>query len=102
MPKILGEKRSKEIKIRVTETELKELHSKRTKSLAAWMRDLALSAVPISQADPALVRQIARIGSNLNQIAYHANRYKVLDRSILDGINESNKLLRELIELHKN
>lgn len=102
MPKILGDKRTKEIKVRLTEKEMEQLHARRTKNLAAWMRDIALGAVPIRQADPNLVVQVARIGNNLNQIARHANTERRLDQSVLSAVNESNNLLRQLIELHKN
>ncbi|WP_395147920.1 MobC family plasmid mobilization relaxosome protein (plasmid) [Moraxella atlantae] len=102
MPKILGEKRTREIKIRLTDTEFEALQSRRTKNLAGWLRDLALGSVPIHQADPTLVRQVAKIGNNLNQIARHANTERQLDRQVLIAVNESNKLLRQLVELHKN
>lgn len=102
MPKILGEKRNKEIKIRLTQTEFEELNARRTKNLAGWMRDLALGATPIRQADAALVRQVARIGNNLNQIARHVNTERHIDSSMLAALNESNTLLRNLLEQHKN
>ena len=47
MPKILGDKRTKEIKIRLTDNEFAKLQQRRTKNLAGWLRDLALGAVPI-------------------------------------------------------
>ncbi|ONG37735.1 hypothetical protein BKE17_10045 [Enhydrobacter sp. H5] len=49
-------------------------------------------------ADP----QVARIGSNLNQIARHANTEKKLDASVLSALNDSNRLLQALLEQHKN
>ena len=79
MPKIKGAKRTLEVKIRLTETEWNELQQRKTKSLAGWLRDLGLGAIPIRQADPDLIRHLARIGSNLNQIARHANTEKQLD-----------------------
>ena len=102
MPKILWDKRTKEIKIRLTSDEFAKLQQRRTKNLAGWLRDLALGAVPIRQADPALVHQVARIGSNLNQIARHANTEKKLDASVLSALNDSNRLLQALLEQHKN
>ena len=41
MPKILGDKRTKEIKIRLTDNEFAKLQQRRTKNLAGWLRDLA-------------------------------------------------------------
>lgn len=82
MPKILGDKRKKEIKIRLTEAEFEALQSRRTKNLAGWMRDLALGAVPIRQADPKLVRQVAKIGNNLNQIARYVNTERHVDANV--------------------
>ena len=63
MPRIKGDKRTREVKIRLTEKEWNELQQRKTKSLAGWLRDLGLGAVPIRQADPDLIRHIARIGS---------------------------------------
>ena len=98
MPKIKGEKRTLEVKIRLTETEWNELQQRKTKSLAGWLRDLGLGAVPIRQADPELIRQITRIGSNLNQIARHANTEKQLDSQVLQELAQANALLNQLIK----
>lgn len=101
MPKIKGEKRHREVKIRLTEKEWDELQTRKTKNLAGWLRDIGLGAVPICEADPNLIRQITRMGSNLNQIARHANTEKQLDQQVLLAIGETNRLLAELITLHK-
>lgn len=98
MPKIKGAKRTLEVKIRLTETEWNELQQRKTKSLAGWLRDLGLGAVPIRQADPELIRQITRIGSNLNQIARHANTEKQLDSQVLQELAQANALLNQLIK----
>lgn len=98
MPKIKGVKRTLEVKIRLTETEWNELQQRKTKSLAGWLRDLGLGAVPICQADPDLIRHIARIGSNLNQIARHANTEKQLDTQVLNEMAQANALLDQLIK----
>ena len=97
MPKIKGAKRTLEVKIRLTETEWNELQQRKTKSLAGWLRDLGLGAVPIRQADPDLIRHIARIGSNLNQIARHANTEKQLDVQVLQELAKANALLEQLV-----
>jgi len=94
MPNNRPEKRTREITIRVSDVELQELHDRKTHvTLAGWMRDLALGMTPIKQADPELVRALGRIGSNLNQIAKHANINKELDQNVLKEI----KLIRGLI-----
>ena len=73
------EKREKIIKIRVSESEYEELVLRSSKpKLAQWMREFCLDAkVPrankIPKIDPSLLRQIAAIGNNLNQIARHMN-----------------------------
>lgn len=97
MPRIKGAKRTLEVKIRLTETEWNELQQRKTKSLAGWLRDLGLGAVPIRQADPDLIRHIARIGSNLNQIARHANTEKQLDAQVLQELAKANALLDQLV-----
>ena len=98
MPKIKGAKRTLEVKIRLTETEWNELQQRKTKSLAGWLRDLGLGAIPIRQADPELIRHLARIGSNLNQIARHANIEKQLDIQVLQELAQANALLNQLIK----
>ena len=97
MPRIKGAKRTLEVKIRLTETEWNELQQRKTKSLAGWLRDLGLGAVPIRQADPELIRHITRIGSNLNQIARHANTEKQLDNQVLQALAQTNALLDQLV-----
>lgn len=72
-------KRTKEIKIRLTEQEHQILLNKKTGAeLATWIRDICLETKtpkkkPIKTADPELLRQLARIGGNLNQIAKATN-----------------------------
>lgn len=73
------EKREKVIKIRATESEYSELQKRNTKArLAEWMREYCLGAKPTRSAqvppvDPALLRQLAGIGNNINQIARSVN-----------------------------
>lgn len=102
MPVIKGEKRDQSIKIRVTQTEKDRLNELKTQSeLAAWMRELALRTKPIKRADPNLVRAIGRIGSNLNQIAKHANSNNQLDGNVLSSINRIETLLIDVINEYK-
>ena len=71
-------KRDKSIKIRLTTDEHQQLvKNKVGDELATWLRDLGLnqkhnrhhqSQKKVKTADPELLRQLARIGANLNQI----------------------------------
>ena len=80
--------RIKIIKIRVSEEEFLSLKQRQVgDSLAGWMRQICLNrpVEPTSKvtrivhtADPELIRQVAKIGGNLNQLAYHANVQKHL------------------------
>ncbi|WP_352339543.1 MobC family plasmid mobilization relaxosome protein [Psychrobacter sp. 16-MNA-CIBAN-0192] len=92
-------KRLREISIRLTDDELQRLHQRKTDAtLAGWMRNLCLGATPIKQADPTLVRALGRIGSNLNQIAKHANTHNQLDQNVLTEISAIREILTDLIE----
>lgn len=103
MPVIRGEKRDQSIKIRVTQDEKDRLNELKTQGeLAGWMRELALNAKPIKRADPQLVRAIGRLGSNLNQIAKHANTNKQLDNSVLSTVNRIELLLIDVINQYKD
>lgn len=113
MPKIEREKRKEMIRIRVTQDEKDKINERKTqKSLATWLRNLALGTVPpaipiiktlpINSADPELVRAIGRVGSNLNQIAKHANTNKQLDNNILASITKIESLLIKIIDENKD
>lgn len=103
MPVIKGDKREQSIKIRVTQDEKDRLNELKTQDeLAAWMRELALNQKQIKRADPNLVRAIGRIGSNLNQIAKHANSNKQLDSNVLTSINRIELLLISVIDQYKD
>lgn len=70
--------RDKSIKIRVTADELAKLNAQKTGSeLARWMRETCLGNATtrgrVPDADPALLRALAGIGNNLNQIAKRVN-----------------------------
>ena len=92
-------KRTREITIRVTDDELQKLHARKADvTLAGWLRSLGLGVTPIKQADPNLVRALGRIGSNLNQIAKHANTYNELDQNVLTEISAIREVLADLIK----
>ncbi|MQH99079.1 MobC family plasmid mobilization relaxosome protein, partial [Escherichia coli] len=76
----MAEKRNKLLTMWVTEDEHRRLLERREgKQLAAWMRQICLDEKPsragISGASisPALLRQLAGMGNNLNQIARQVN-----------------------------
>lgn len=93
------EKRIREISIRVTDAELQKLHDRRAGvTLAGWLRNLGLGVTPIKQADPNLVRALGRIGSNLNQVAKHANTNNKIDQNVLTEISAIREVLVDLIE----
>jgi len=113
MPKIKHEKRKEMIRIRVTQDEKNKMNERKTqKSLATWLRNLALNTVPapmpvtktlpIKRADPDLVRAIGRVGSNLNQIAKYANTNKQLDDKVLSSITRIETLLISIINENKD
>ena len=73
-------KRLRSIKIRVSDAELERLRELCPKAqLAEWMREQCLGVVqpqrrtPAPTVDPALLRQLAGMGNNLNQIARKIN-----------------------------
>ena len=92
------EPRKIELTLRVNKYE-HELIKKRVteKTMSAWLRNLALKSTPIAIVDPELIRQIGRIGSNLNQITKHANTDEQLDKQVLDEITAIRKLMHQLI-----
>lgn len=101
------------IRIRVTQDEKNRMNERKTqKSLATWLRNLALNTVPapmpltktlpIKRADPDLVRAIGRVGSNLNQIAKYANTNKQLDDKVLSSITRIETLLISIINANRD
>lgn len=73
-------KRDKSIKIRVTDEELAKLNANKGRAeLARWLRELGLDGgsgrqdIVKHQLPPEVVRILAGIGANLNQLARHVN-----------------------------
>ena len=91
--------RTTELTIRVNQTEYEQIKNRQTgKTFAGWLRQVALGIVPIHQADAELVRNLGRIGSNLNQITKHANTEKTLDQNVLNEITAIRLMMHKLIE----
>jgi hypothetical protein len=106
-------KRQKEIKIRLTDEEHQALLDRcTTASLASWMRETCLSEKRTKQSkvievDPKLLRQLAGIGNNLNQIARLVNQKSktssAIDRiAIITALSGIERELQRLHNDHKN
>jgi hypothetical protein len=92
-------KREIELKLRVNPHELEMIKRRQNaNTMGRWLRDLALKSMPIAKTDPNLIRQLGRIGSNLNQITKHANIDKALDQQVLNEITAIRGFLHTLIE----
>lgn len=92
-------KRNREIAIRVNDYELAEIKKRnRENTVASWLRGLALGVTPVKPVDPELVRQLGRIGSNLNQLTKHVNTEKQVDAKVLNEIKAIREQLHVLIE----
>lgn len=94
--------RKKSVKVRFNNYEYEKILARQSGStLAGWLRQIALGQAevfPIYQADADLVRNIGRIGSNLNQIAKYANTEKSLDQNVLNEITAIRLMMHKLIE----
>ena len=103
-------KRQKEIKIRLTDEEHQALLDRCTKgSLASWMRESCLNEKRTKQSkvievDPKLLRQLAGIGNNLNQIARLVNQESKANSAIdrIAIITALSGIERELQRLHND
>ena len=92
-------KRNREISIRVNDYELLELKKRnRGSTVASWLRDIALGVTPVKPVDPELVRQLGRIGSNLNQLTRHVNTERQVDAQVLHEIKAIREQMHLLIE----
>ena len=90
--------RSKSIKVRLNEHELEQVLKRQSgNTTAGWLRQVALGIVPIHQADADLVRNIGRIGSNLNQLARYVNTQKIIDQNVHNEIVAIRTMLQQLI-----
>ena len=106
------EKRTKEIKIRLTETEHQLLLERCDRThLAEWLRHLGLGEHTsrkrrVPSVAPELLRQVSGIGNNLNQIARRLNQLDGLNPtervSLLAVLNSLDRNLGELLEQHRD
>ena len=94
-------KRTKEIKIRLTDEEHQKLQELKIGDLAGWMRDVCLNKKtkrrnPPPTVEPALLRQLAAIGNNLNQLARNANTGNTDALQLLVGLDSIEQQLKKL------
>lgn len=110
MPKIKNQLRENVVKVRYNDDELaKVMAAKKQPHLASWIRDKSLNEsmnVKIVTIEPSLIGAIGKIGNNINQIARAVNLDKKLENHFINektiiALNESNRLLGELIETIK-
>lgn len=85
--------RERYIQIRLTDEEMNEIKKRSGNNVSTFLRQLALeqpipkpSARPkkvVYSADPELIREINRIGININQITKHLNERQPLSNAVL-------------------
>lgn len=106
------EKRTREIKIRLTDLEHQRLIDRCDRThLAEWLRQLGLGEHTtrkrrLPDVAPELLRQVSGIGNNLNQIARRLNQLDGLNPieivSLLAVLNSLDRNLDELLEQHRD
>ena len=106
------DKRTKEIKIRLTESEHERLLARCDRAhLAEWLRSLGLGVHVLRRrrvpdVDPALLRQVTGIGNNLNQIARKLHGLDSLSAhqqvSLLVVLTSLDRQLSELLETQRD
>ena len=97
----MSEKRTKAIKIRLTDEEherLKELQQ--GNELATWMRTTCLNigAAQQAKADPQILRELNKIGVNMNQIARAVNSHRADYSAIQQALSQISDQLDEIIK----
>lgn len=106
------EKRTKEIKIRLTEREHAQLLDRCDRThLAEWLRALGLGEHVlrrrrVPEVDPLLLRQVTGMGNNLNQIARKLHGMDSLpvaqQVSLLAVLTSLDRQLSVLLESHRD
>ena len=94
-------KRTKAIKIRLNDEEherLKELQQ--GNELATWMRTTCLNigAAQQAKADPQILRELNKIGVNMNQIARAVNSHRADYIAIQQALSQISDQLDEIIK----
>jgi len=106
------DKRTKEIKIRLTDSEHQRLLDRCDRThLAEWLREIGLGEHTsrkrrLPDVAPELLRQVSGVGNNLNQIARRLNQLDGLNPqqsvSLLAVLNSLDRQLTELLDLHRD
>lgn len=106
------DKRTKEIKIRLTYSEHQRLLDRCDRThLAEWLRQLGLGEHMsrkrrMPEVAPELLRQVSGVGNNLNQIARRLNQLEGINPqqcvSLLAVLNSLDRQLGELLEQHRD
>ncbi|WP_350628691.1 MobC family plasmid mobilization relaxosome protein [Pseudoalteromonas sp. CAL260-MNA-CIBAN-0059] len=106
-----SEKRTKSIKIRVTEDELLALNALKNQAgfsmLAEYMRTVSLgldiqNRKEYPLADPELQRQLSGIGNNMNQIARYLNSSEMAEVNVVKVISFLSSIDRSLDKIRDN
>ncbi len=94
------------ITIRLNDSEINNLEFKASMSgvsRSVYIRHIILySKPPIHKFDKAMVNQLSRVGSNLNQITKHVNTTKSIDSIVLKRIIEISNSINSLLDKDKN
>lgn len=97
--KDLTQKQGKRLGINLTESEHDQLQIKAKESglsLAEFCRRSALKRKIHSTADAELVRQLSRIGNNLNQVAKHYHEGQPAEQSLRELVSQLRNTLEKL------
>ncbi len=103
----MQKKRTKTIKIRLFDHEFEQLNQLKTEDqLAKWMRETCLAKKtkrrnPPVNVDPSLLRQLASIGNNLNQLARLANSKGMATLDSIEIISVLREIKAELEALRR-
>lgn len=103
------EQKYKQIKINVLPLEYNQIQEKaksQNLKLSGYVRsvlnvknDLDIKkSKSYTPCDPILLREINKIGNNLNQVAKHLNIKKVLDINVLESLEQIEKYTKSLLE----
>jgi hypothetical protein len=104
----MTEKRTKIIKLRVSESEYEDLKTRCDRAeLAPWMREVCLNQHVLKRSkvpdvDPKLLRQLAGIGNNLNQIARVVNSQRHDVVNLVKVLAHLADLERQLDQIYQN
>ncbi len=98
----IAENKTKELHIRLSPTEKKEIEEKArlaNKSVANYLISLSKNKRVVDASKlPSLILEIRRIGVNINQIAAVANSQKYVNKEMLARIDDNQKEVMKLLQ----